>query len=640
MSEHEQVFALLASENPEDIREGAYMAGKKRMQEALPQLVEHISSSNIAVQEAVERALYKIGGPAVVQAAIPLLRSDDAPTRNTAMELLRRLGASDIEALTKLLRDEDPDIRIFTSDILGSTGSSIAVAALSYALLHDPEVNVRYQAAVSLGELALPGAAASLNKAMQDEEWVQFAVIEALTKIRDESSVSALVKALDKSSDLVASMIVDALGEMGSMRAIPLLLKHLDSASVPLANKIIRAIVNIVGEQSLTLLGIKVCERLRDYIHHALEDEDPSVQDAAVKAFAALKDSDATAGILKLAVTLDPEEDSDRLSSILDALVAIGNNEALIAAAQGDNELGMQIAVETMARLRDHAMLPMLIQMFWSKPRDSQRFLVNAIASAAEKDGQDFFLEILDKHDDGLVLRGALRFLGRKGDPEKVQEKVVSFLEHQYDDVKETALEAAIALDSPYIHEHLRTLAKSDDPIHRMMGVYAFGKFGAEYFMDELQSALQDENPDVRRLAVDALGRNADNCVKCLELVKKQLSDENREVRLAVVDVLGRQEGKEIYDCLIHGLQDEDTWVRARCIEKLGEKKVPESVPILVNLLEDESQLIIIQAIEALGAIGGEVAFRALMGLLDHPDAEIQQAAETSIENIRQQAGD
>ena len=48
---------------------------------------------------------------------------------------------------------------------------------------------------------------------------VQFAVIESLAKIRDESSVSALIGALSKSSDLVASMIVDTLGEIGNIKA-------------------------------------------------------------------------------------------------------------------------------------------------------------------------------------------------------------------------------------------------------------------------------------------------------------------------------------------------------------------------------------------------------------------------------------
>ncbi len=58
----------------------------------------------------------------------------------------------------------------------------MAVEPLCDALLKDPEVNVRYQAAVSLGDLANPAAARCLNKAMQDDEWVQYAVIEALAK--------------------------------------------------------------------------------------------------------------------------------------------------------------------------------------------------------------------------------------------------------------------------------------------------------------------------------------------------------------------------------------------------------------------------------------------------------------------------
>ena len=269
MSEHPDILSLLASDDPESIREGAHLAGAEKMSEAIPALVRHMASSNIGVQEAVDRALRKIGGPVVVNAVIPFLRSDEAPVRNISMDLLRALGNTDFDALNKLLSDDDPDIRIFAADILGSVGTALAVPPLCKAMLQDPEVNVRYQAAVSLGTLAFPEAAEGLNKALQDEEWVQFAVIESLTKIGAESSVQAMIQALSHSTDLVASMIVDALGEMGNMKAIPLLLKRLDSSPTPLCNKIVRAIIKIMGEDSLTLLGAKDCKRLLGYMHSA-----------------------------------------------------------------------------------------------------------------------------------------------------------------------------------------------------------------------------------------------------------------------------------------------------------------------------------------------------------------------------------
>ncbi|MCC8193321.1 MAG: HEAT repeat domain-containing protein, partial [Deltaproteobacteria bacterium] len=309
----QSIIDLLQSDESEDIREGAYLAGKEALQEAIPYLVNHIQNPDIGVQEAADRALRRIGGPNVVTGTIPLLRSEDAPVRNIAMDLLREVGAENIEPLFQLLHDNDPDMRIFASDILGSSGSVLAVPPLCAALLRDPEVNVRYQAAVSLGSLGFQEAAPSLNKALEDDEWVQFSVVEALIKLRAESSIGALVKALDTSSDLVASIIIDALGEMGNIKAVPLLLRRLEATTGPLRNKIVTSIVKILGEKSLSLLGAKERENLHDYMLVAIKDEDEDVQDFMVRGLASVGSEKASEAIGALAGQLDPDRDHERI---------------------------------------------------------------------------------------------------------------------------------------------------------------------------------------------------------------------------------------------------------------------------------------------------------------------------------------
>ena len=636
----QKILSLLAASDPESIREGAQMAGASRLAEAIPDLVKHIASPNIGVQEAVDRALRKIGGPEVVHAVIPMLRSDDAPVRNLSMDLLRALGNSDLEALFQLLHDADADVRIFASDILGSVGTVLAVPPLCRALLHDPEVNVRYQAAVSLGTLAFPEAAPSLNKALEDEEWVQFSVIEALTKIRDESSVGAMFKALGQASDLVASTIVDALGEMGNIKAVPLLLKRLQSSPTPLCNKIVRAVVNIMGERSLSLLGAKDCERLRGYLAVALQDEDPEIQDAAVKGLAALGGEGATAGILALTAKLDLEADAERIAGAVEALAKLANVPALERAVLGDNEQVMRIAMEVLLRVDEARGVALLANMFWDQPRDAQRTMIFDLAHRAGPDYQDFFLEVLDQHKDGNVLRGVLLFLGKKGDPAVVLDKVFPLLSHPYNDVKEAALEACIALHTPAVEERFREMVKHHDPIQRMMGTYGLGFFDLSHSIGELKDALNDESPDVRKVAVEAFGRECPLKEEYLPLVEAKLNDDNREVRMAVFDVLGLCSNERFTACLLVGLDDVDPWVRVRCAERLGENKVAEAVEPLVRMLHDENHLIVLKAIEALGKIGGESAFRALLPVLEHRDRDLQAAAEEAVNEIHRQAGE
>ncbi|MDR0827413.1 MAG: HEAT repeat domain-containing protein [Desulfovibrio sp.] len=639
MSEPTDILSLLRQEDPEKIREGAKLAGKERMSGAIPDLVRHITSSNIGVQEAVDRALRKIGGPAVVHAVIPLLRSDDAPERNISMDLLRVLGSTDLPAIQELLRDDDPDVRIFASDILGSTNSALAVPALCHALLNDPEVNVRYQAAVSLGQLAFPEAAPCLNSALDDEEWVQFSVIEALTKIKDASSIGAMVKALGKSSELVASIIVDALGEMGNIKAVPLLLKGLDTSPLPLCNKIVRAVLNIMGGQSLSLLGSKECRRLAGYLPSALEDEDTDIQDAAIRGFSALRGDGATTYVLKHMTRLDPENDVRRMSAAVAALVKIGRTPELEGALRGSDDHLSAIAMEVLLRVDEAGTVPLLIEIFPERSRDMQRSIMAELAERAGREHTDFFMDVLVNHKDGSVVRDALRFLGQKGDPAVVLDSILPFLSHPYNDVKEAALEACIALHTPEVEDVFRSFMKSADPVQRMIGTYGIGFFDVSASLKLLHDALEDTAPEVRKVAVEAFGRLPSLDGDLRDLMERRLNDENRDVRMAVFDTLGLHPDERFFQCLIHGLDDPDPWVRIRCAERLGEYKVAGAIEPLVGMLHDGNTLIVVKTAAVLGAIGGETAFRALMPLLDHPDQDVREAVENAVNAIHKQAG-
>ncbi|MDR2123855.1 MAG: HEAT repeat domain-containing protein [Desulfovibrio sp.] len=640
MSEPADILSLLQQSDPELVRRGAQIAGEEAVAAAIPYLVRHIVSSNIGVQEAVDRSLRKIGGPAVVHAVIPLLRSDNAPARNIAMDLLRALGKSDLPALQELLRDEDPDVRIFAADILGSTGSALAVASLCLALLNDPEVNVRYQAAVSLGQLAFTEAAPCLNSALSDEEWVQFAVIEALIKIRDASSISAMVQALGKATELVSSVVVDALGEMGNIKAVPQLIKRLDSAPTPLCNKIVRAVLNIMGEHSLSLLGSKECRRLAGYLPSALEDDDPDIQDFAVRGFAVLDGDGATTHILRHVDRLDPERDAERVALASETLIRLGRNPELDAAVRSADEHIAGTALGVMLAVDEDAAVAMMAETFPERSRDMQRSMIMELAARAGREYQDFFLHLLESAEDGILLRGALHFLGKKGDPATVLDKILPFLEHTYNDVKETALEACIAVHTPEVEDVFLRLMQDSDPIQRMLGTYGLGFFPTQDSLKALCGALNDASSDVRKVAVEAIGKNADEHPEYLELLENKLHDESRDVRLAVYGTLGRCEDARFYAYLIEGLKDPDPWVCVRCAECLGEKKAMQAVEPLVGMLSDENTLIVVKVVSVLGILGGETAFRSLLPMLDHPDPDVRAAAEEAVNTIHKQTGE
>ena len=632
-----EILAMLKSSESDALREGAYLAGEARCEDAVPLLVEMLKSSNIGVQESADNALRKIGGKEAVDGVIPLLRSDEAPVRNGAMDILRALGSQELQSIIPLLKEEDVDIRIFATDILGSAGNVMAVAPLCEALLKDPEVNVRYQAAVSLGDLGLPEAAKCLNQAMRDEEWVQYSVIEALAKIRHGSSVDAMVKAMSHSSELVVSMIIDALGDMGNVKAVSLLLARMETSPTALRNKIVKAIVKILGAKLVNLLPKDARANFREYLLVALEDEEEEVQDAAINGLAVMGGDDAAAGIFAIAAKLDPDQDQDRLDRIISSLAQMGVTAVLKNALRSDDAHAAQLAVEVLARIASPEVESVLVNAFWQNPIAVQRAIVVVLAQIAGQDSVDFFMDLIAKHNDGKVLKAAASFLGQKLHYAPAADLLFELLDHQYDDVKEAGLDACVALGGEEMQERFRKLFSGidPDPMKRLMAVYALGRIDASANMDLLKTAMEDENPEIRKHALKAVASQCHESSVWTELLAPRLMDENRDVRQTVVELMGDCFCPDIVPHLLSALNDEDDWVKVRALEVLGQRKIVEAIPAVMAQLENPNKLVAIRAIECLGAIGGTAAFQALLSISGGDDYELMDAAESAIARIQ-----
>ncbi|EGB13432.1 PBS lyase HEAT domain protein repeat-containing protein [Pseudodesulfovibrio mercurii] len=642
MADCSDYLALLSSDNKEIVRESAFRAGEDNCVEAVPKLAELLKTNHLGIQEAVDSSLRKIGGRETVEAVIPLLRSDEAPVRNLAMDILREVGNQDMPSLIELTQDEDPDIRIFVADILGSTGNLLAVQPLCEALLRDPEVNVRYQAAVSLGELGMEEATPCLNKAINDEEWVQYSVIEALTKIGHTSSVDALVKALDGASDLVASMIIDSLGEMGNIKAVTMLLKRMADAPTALRNKIVKAIVKILGGKSLTLLSDDERERFRRYLLVALQDEDEEIQDAAIQGLAFVGGEEASSGILRIAGGLDQDRDQDRLRLIIGYLARIGLTEALKAGLLGEDQDVARVAVQVLSQIAPDAcsledcVCRVLMDAFWRATLPVQRQIVGVVASKGGEQSKEFFIRVLDEHEDGTVLKSAVYLLGEMLRLPEVVDRIFPLMDHQYDDVKEAALDACIAIGGPDVQARFQEMFRSPEPIRRLMATYALGKLGPMENLDILTQAVEDEIPDIRKVAIEALAGSGGDDAVWRPLVLHRLSDESKDVRLTVIEIMGRHYDEEMIPHLLHALNDEDDWVKIRAMDALGEHGTVQAAQVMIDMLKNPNRFVVMKAIEALGNIGGSAAFAALLEVTNSDEYELVSAAEEAISKIQE----
>ena len=631
----EQILSGLKSDNSSDVRDAAFLAGENKLQEAVPDLCNLVRSTNIGIQEAAEFALRKIRGAQVIENLLPLLQSEEVSVRNAAMDILREIGVDSIESMRPYLKGEDADLRIFITDILGHCKSHKSADLLAEALLRDPEVNVRYQAAVSLGTLAYPESVAPLSRAMHDEEWVQFAVVEALAKIKDTSATTALIQLLPQSSPLVCSAIVDALGDLGDIKILPMLLNALENVNEALRHTIVKTVVKILNGSSLSLLPNKYKANLNVYLLSALNDDNEDIQEAALTGIEAIGTESASKSVLKFAISKDPETDPDIYDQAIKTLAALGYTQDIRDALHSDDEKTVLVAMQACQFITDRAPLEELKNAFWRVNVDLKCLAIHEIAQMGDCSDMPFFLSVIDECDESEILKGVLSFLGNQTSCRDIDDIVFNLLDHKHQDVQEMALEACINLHSANLNERFRAMAREGNVMQRMMAVYALGRYDAMENINELSAGLEDEDSSVRRMSVEAFLNMGPDAERFLPRLVPTLKDPDKDVRMAAVDLLGQICTPSVMPYLLESLEDDNDWVRIRAIEALGHARLEEAIPQLSQLLEKGSPMVMSKVIEALGMIGGNMAFTVLLGLMDHEDPEIQHAAADAVAAIQ-----
>lgn len=125
-------------------------------------------------------------GSEVVQALLPLLRSEDPGLRNGVIEVLSGLPDAVAPHIEALLRDTDSDVRIFTVNLLGDLPHPKVPRWLQQVLLQDSAVNVVGAALEVLAEVGTPESLPALRAVAQrfaDEAFIGFAVSLAAERI-------------------------------------------------------------------------------------------------------------------------------------------------------------------------------------------------------------------------------------------------------------------------------------------------------------------------------------------------------------------------------------------------------------------------------------------------------------------------
>lgn len=637
----QEILQALASKDFMVVRQAAFEAANQGLKSALPLLVSLFESQSMGIIEAVEVAVRKIRGEEAVRLIIPVLRNEDATVRNIAMDILREIAEDDVQSMIDLVYDEDPDIRIFATDILGSIKNASVVQVLSEALLHDPEVNVRYQVAISLGEIKDPKCVEVLKQAIADEEWVQYAAIGALAKIRDTQSVDVLLQALDTVSPLVVSIIIEALGDIGTVKAVPRLLEYLAKWDGPIRIKALKAIIQILGPNALSFLGAQQLTSFQEYMIEALKEKDEETLTVILSGLSSVgMDPAVTKAILELGKRIDANVQLELLQKIIDTLKLIGYNEELENALSSDNEVVRRIAIETCGGLQGKGGRFVLKRHFEQMNSEDKKHAINLMATNSDEHDVPFFVNHLEHSQEPEVICAALRFLGLKQKHVESAPTMIKFLESEDQNIHDAALEACLALEDEETVLKITSYKDNERADLRKMAVYTMGYINAEFFFEDLAKAMDDSDSSVRKTAIEAIGYGLPPSETKNKMLMFAMQDEDKEVRLNTVGIMSEQMNEELIPTLVTALSDTDDWVKMRALEVLGLYKIDSVVQTVIDMIPNSEKLVKLKIIETLALIGGDQAFQTLLGLVDSDDSDIQHAAQVAMESITRELGE
>ncbi len=143
-----------------------------------------------------------------------------------------------------------------------------------------------------------------------------------------------------------------------------------------------------------------------------------------------------------------------------------------------------------------------------------------------------------------------------------------------------------------------------------------------------LVDALEDEDHDVRKFALDVLGLIKDSSVA--GRVQEMLDDPNENVACSAAEALGHFGSKDSVQSLLNAF-DKYEFLRPQAAEALGRIGCPEAYEGLIQHLNDEEPVVLYSVIEALGRVGETKAIEYLSPLIDTDMELISDAATAAV---------
>lgn len=324
-------------------------------------------------------------------------------------------------------------------------------------------------------------------------------------------------------------------------------------------------------------------------------------------------------------------------------LAALGDPQPEVrrAAAWALSKIGQQALIAPMV-------VPGLFEVLYSEDPAVREAAIMALGPIKHADVPNALLWALGDPDQG-VREAAADALGNLG--RETIDVLVGALNHEHPGVRAAITMALVKIARHYSKADLATPAlierlRDYDPEVRRIAAEALGQIEDPDATAALCERLWDEVPEVRKISAWALGQIEDP--EALPTLLEALADPAIEVQEAVVEALGKLEEMDAVPSLLRMLGHPKKSVRRACARALGQigvkhhDKSRETLVALVHALGDPDPVTRRMAVRAIGEIGEKIGgkhFDAEIGtelvrMLTDPDVEVRKNAASAIGNI------
>ncbi|NJR63401.1 MAG: hypothetical protein HC769_34265 [Cyanobacteria bacterium CRU_2_1] len=572
---------------------------------AIPPLQRFLKNSDASIRFDAVEGFKNIGSKDAANSLVAAL--EDEEINWTVAEALSQIGSREIiPALLKFLKHEQPNVRMAVVEVLGKTNGEGIILGLLEAL-EDEHEDVRYGAIKALRDRAEADTTPNLINALEDTEYsVRKLAAQALGNIRHEMAISSLLKvALQDEDKEVREAASEALKKIGAEAFISDAIKALKED-----NKL-----------QVRFNAIDLAKRLKykgfvsELLLITLEDKEDEIRRQAAFALGAIEDEAAIKGLLQVAL-----EKHWRVKS-----------KFFVCQPR---------AIEALGRIKDKRAVSGLIELLGNCRSSTRWRAAKALGEIKDESAVLALINALeDEHIDIRIM--AAEALGKIGDKRAIP-GLLEMLNDENPDVCREAVDAFYRkLTCKESLPGLISALEKVDPNDRYLVVMALDKIGDKASVPVLIRILKEDKGNDKmlcRYAAEALGKIKDRTA--IPALLKILELEHNKARFSslnsgkpenyedpnffsfILYVLQQFQDLKVLSCFHEALAHPNAEIREDAAGMLRSFASHESIPFLVKAIQDAEPGVRAKAALTLAAIGGKVAGRAILKLLEEEEED------------------